>query len=158
VNEVEISQYITDTFKGVDVVVASGDSFFFYNPDNGLPPDHRFPFVTLVTSDINDEFSDLKRPSVFRLNIGVSKQTFRSLFSLAELPPDSEDTDKRSDNSVGYDFTAFDQLMPHPVYGRMYWMCVVNPSNETFETKVLPLLVEAYEMAVSKYDKQASRR
>jgi hypothetical protein len=41
--------------------------------------------------------------------------------------------------------------MPHPVYGRMHWICVLNPSNETFEVKVLPLLTEAYNMAVSKY-------
>ncbi len=53
--------------------------------------------------------------------------------------------------SSDYDFTALDQLMPHPVYGRMYWMCVLNPSDETFATKVHPLLVEAYQLAVSKH-------
>jgi hypothetical protein len=31
VNEAEISQYITKTFEGVDVVTDSGTSFFFYN-------------------------------------------------------------------------------------------------------------------------------
>src|SRR5690348_3049298 len=70
-NESEISQYITETFESVDVVVASGDSFFFYNPDRSVAPDHRFMFATIVTSDINDQFSDLNRPSVFRLNIGI---------------------------------------------------------------------------------------
>src|SRR4051794_21778264 len=69
-NDVEMSRYIIETFKGVDVVEASGDSFFFYNPDSSVPPDHKFPFVTLVNSDVNDTFSDLNRPSVFRLNIG----------------------------------------------------------------------------------------
>ena len=48
--------------------------------------------------------------------------------------------------------------MPHPVYGRMYWVCVLNPSDETLETKARPLLVEAYELAVSKYNRQAARR
>ncbi len=62
------------------------------------------------------------------------------------------------DNYGRYDFTTLDQLMPHPVYGRMYWVCVLNPTNETFETKVRSLLAEAYEMAVSKYNKQAARR
>ncbi len=71
-----ISRYITETFEGVDVVVDSSNSFF-YNPDRNVPPDHRFPFVTLVTSDLYDQFSNLNRPSIFRLNIG--KQTFRSL-------------------------------------------------------------------------------
>ena len=77
-NEAEVSRSLTETFEGVDVVVASDASFFFYNPDTNVPPDHRFPFVTLVTSDAFDEFSNLNRPSVFRLNIGISKQTFRS--------------------------------------------------------------------------------
>ncbi len=88
-NEAETSQYITETFEGVDVVTDSGNSFFFYNPDKNVPPDHRFPFVppdhrfpfvTLVTSDLYDQFSNLNRPSIFRLNIDIGKQTFRSLF------------------------------------------------------------------------------
>jgi len=158
VNEVEMSQYILNTFAGVDVVVDSDNSFFFYNPDSNVPPDHKFPFATLMTNDINDQFSNLNRPSVFRLNIGISKQTFRSLFGLPERHSGTDSTDESSDNDSRYDFTALDQLMPHPVYGQMYWMCVLNPSDETLETKVRPLLVEAYETAVSKYNKQAARR
>ena len=156
-NETEMSRYIIEKFEGVDVVVASGDSFFFYNPDSNVPPDHKFPFVTLVTSDINDQFSDLNRPSVFRLNIGVSKETFRSLFGEPKLPRYGANAIESDDDS-DYDFTVLNQLMPHPVYGRMYWVCVLNPSDETFETKVLPLLTEAYEQAVSKYERKATRQ
>ena len=155
-DEAQVSQYITEMLEGVDVVVASGDSFFFYNPDSNVPPDHKFPFVTLVTSDINDQFSNLNRPSVFRLNIGVGKQTFRSLFGEPKLPPYgtmSESSDALSD----YDFTALNQLMPHPVYGRMYWVCILNPSDEMFETKVRPLLDEAHEMAVGRYKRHVAR-
>jgi hypothetical protein len=158
VNEVEMSRYITDTFEGVDVVVNSDNSFFFYNPDSSVPPDHMFPFVTLMTNDINDQFSNLNRPSVFRLNIGVSKQTFRSLFGLPEKRSDSDSPDVNSDDLSGYDFTAMNQIMPHPVYGRQYWVCIINPSDETLKTKVLPLMTEAYEMAVGKYDKKSARR
>lgn len=158
-NEAEISGYLTGTLPGVDVVVADwGDSFFFYNPDPNVPPDHRFPFVTLVTSDYNDQFSNLNRPSVFRLNIGVSKQTFTALFGKPVLPSDKDNTAESEANDSDYDFTALDQVMPHPVYGRMYWLCILNPGDETFETKVRPLIAEAYEMAVSKYDRQAARR
>jgi hypothetical protein len=49
----------------------------------------------------------------------------------------------------GYDFTALDSIMPHPVYSKMYWVCVLNPSEETFKT-VQELLVEAYDKAVRK--------
>jgi len=158
VNDVEMSHYITDTYKGVDVEVVSDNTFFFYNPDNSVPPDHRFPWVTLMTNDVNDPFSNLDRQSVFRLNIGVSKQTFRSLFGLPDRSSGSENEEESDDDQTRYDFTAFDKLMPHPVYGKMYWVCIVNPSDETFQSHVLPLLNEAYQTAVSKYDKQAARR
>jgi uncharacterized protein DUF6194 len=45
--------------------------------------------------------------------------------------------------------------MPHPVYGRMLWVCVLNPSDETFETKVRQLLAEAYDLTVSKHKRRA---
>jgi hypothetical protein len=157
-SDTEISRYITGTLKGVDVVVDSGNSFFFYNPDITLPPDHRFPFVTIVTSDIYDQFSNLDRPSVFRLNIGIGKQTFRSLFGDPARSSGRDSAEISGENLSDYDFTALDQLMPHPVYGRMYWVCVLNPSDETFETKVRPRLTEAYELAVSKYKRQVARR
>jgi Family of unknown function (DUF6194) len=157
VNETEISRLITETLDGVDVVTDSGNSFFFYNPDSNIPPDHRFPFVTLVTSDLYDQFSNLNRPSVFRLNIGISKQTFRSLFGEFSLPTGRDSAEISGENTRGYGFTALDQVMPHPVYGRMYWVCVLNPSDETFETNVRQLLAEAYDMAVSKYKRRAAR-
>jgi hypothetical protein len=114
--------------------------------------------VTIVTSDNYDQFSNLNRSSVYRLNIGIGKQTFRSLFGLPELPSGTDGTAESNEKYGSYDFTTLDQLMPHPVYGRMYWVCVLKPSNETFATKVRPLLAEAYELAVSKYNKQVARR
>lgn len=157
-NASEISQYITGTFEGVDVVTDSGNSFFFYNPDRNVPPDHRFPFVTLVTNDLYDQFSNLTRPSVFRLNIGIGKQTFRSLFGQPSLPSGRDSSAISGENSRDYDFTALDQIMPHPVYGRMLWVCVLNPREETFETNVRQLLAEAYDLAVSKHKRRAARR
>ena len=122
-NDAEISRYITDNFQGVDVVVASGDSFFFYNPDSHIPADHKFPWATLVTSDINDPFSNLNRPSVYRLNIGVSKATFQSLFGSAKLAANDESAEQSEGAFSAYDFTALDEVMPHPVYEKMYWVC-----------------------------------
>jgi hypothetical protein len=131
-DEAAITEHITEAHPGVDTVVAMGATFFFYNPGDGTPKDHTFPFATLVTTDEHDPFSDLARPGVFRLNVGVSKDTFRSLFA------DGRD----------HDFTALDRIMPHPVYGKMYWVCVLNP-DATFEA-VKPLLAEAYQAAVAK--------
>ena len=53
----------------------------------------------------------------------------------------------------GYDYTALDRIMPHPVYGKMYWICVLNPSAKTFET-VRGLLAEAFEAGL----RQRARR
>jgi hypothetical protein len=157
-NESDISQYIIKTFEGVDVVTDSGNSFFFYNPDSNVPPDHRFPFVTLVTNDLYDQFSNLYRPSIFRLNIGIGKQTFRSLFGVRPLLPDRGSEEIGDEHAGIYDFTALNRVMPHPVYGRMFWVCVLNPDEETFETNVRQLLAEAYDLAVSKYKRQRGQR
>jgi hypothetical protein len=149
-NEASITQYITDTFDSVHPVDAWDDTFFFYNPDDKLPDE--IYFATLKSKDDDyDRASNLDRPSVFRLNIGVSKSTYRSLFG---SPPSRHSAGDAVDTS--YDFTAFDQLLPHPVYGRMYWICVLNPSDATFQA-VRPLLAEAYDLAVSKYAKRVAR-
>ncbi len=83
--ESEVIQYIVNAFEGVDTVSSSGDTFFFYDPRSELPVDHRFPFATLVTGDHYDTALNLGRLSVFRLNIGVSAETYRSLFGGEEI-------------------------------------------------------------------------
>jgi uncharacterized protein DUF6194 len=52
-----------------------------------------------------------------------------------------------------HDFTALDTIMPHPDYATQSWLCLLNPSDATFQ-KIRPLLNEAYELAV----RRASRR
>ncbi|HEX2909253.1 MAG TPA: DUF6194 family protein [Chloroflexia bacterium] len=143
-DEAAITEYITVTFDGIEVITALGNSFFMYDPGG------KFPMATLVTHDDDyDQFSNLNRPSVFRLNIGVSKQTFQELFGTKPFSTDSNETES------AYDFTALDKLMPHPVYGRMYWVSILNPSVTTFETQVRPLLDEAYAISVKKYPKKS---
>jgi hypothetical protein len=145
-DETSITQYITDTFSGVDVVVADGNMFFMYDPDG------MFPIATLMTNDINDQASNLDRPGVFRLNIGIGKQTYHALLG---SPPARHGASGIVE--TGHDFTALDQLMPHPVYANMYWVCVLNPSAATFQTVVQPLLAGAYDLSVSKYAKRVAR-
>lgn len=136
-DEAAVVEYITGAFAGVETEVADGNTFFFFGSD------HKFPFVTLVTNDLYDTVSNLDRPGVFRLNIGVGKATFRALFG--EQPPD------------GYDYAALDQLMPHPIYGKMYWVSVLSPSAATFAAAVRPLLAEAYDTAAGKQARKEAR-
>jgi hypothetical protein len=151
VDEASIIQYITDTFDGVDVVVEAGNSFFFYDPGDKRPPDRTLPFATLVTNNRYDSASQLDRPTVFRLNVGVGKDTYRALFGPQPPPPGESGV-----VDTGHDFTALDHILPHPVYAPMSWICVLNPSEATFQA-VRPLLAEAYGLAVSRYARRAAR-
>ena len=40
----------------------------------------------------------------------------------------------------------------------MYWVCVLNPSDETLKTNAQPLVAEAYALAVSRHKRQAAHR
>lgn len=129
-----ITEYITSTFDGVEVLaVPSGSGTFFSLSDAHWPN-----FATLVTSDEYDQFSDLARPGVYRLNIGLTRKTFESLF-----PTDAE-----------HDYTAIDRLMPHPEYNQQRWVSVLNPSHATFEQVVKPLLQEAYELEQARMERR----
>lgn len=155
-NQDAIIHYVTDTFAGIEVLrptdgPGAGDTFIFYDPQHNLDPKHRLPFATIVTKDYGefDNTSQLDRPEVFRLNIGVSRDTFRALFGYAPGEGDTKGT--------AYDFATLDRLMPHPVYTPQSWVCVLNPSPETFEA-VKPLLAEAYSIVATRYASKQTNR
>jgi uncharacterized protein DUF6194 len=129
VDQAGIIDYIARAFPGMQIARPSdgpgaGDTFFMCDLIDQVP------FATLVTKDYGefDNSSRLDRPDLFRLNVGVSSGTFRRLFG---EPGDGV-----------YDFAALDRLMPHPVYAAQFWVCVLNPSDATFEG-LTPLLDEA---------------
>src|SRR5438876_12430069 len=124
-DETTLAQYITGTFAGVETTTAFGYTFFFYRSER------RLPFATIASADNEYErVSNLDRPGVFRLNIGVSKETFQSLFGTAPV------------DVSGYDFTVLDTIMPHPDYAKQHFICVLSPSEATFE-RIRALLAEA---------------
>jgi hypothetical protein len=148
VDQETIIQYVADTFAGVDIArptegPGAGDTFFIYDPRHDLEPQRQVPFATIVTRDYGDfdKSSKLDRPGVFRLNIGVSRETFRQRLGDASA-------------TTEYDFAILDRLMPHPVYGRQWWLCTLNPSATTFE-EVKPLLAEAYGIAVTRFERRS---
>jgi hypothetical protein len=151
-----IIQYVTDTFTGVEVLrptdgPGAGDTFFIYDPQQNIEPKRQFPFATIVTKDYGDfdNSSQLNRPDVYRLNIGVSRDTFRALLG---YPPSEAGT-----KSAEYDFAALDRLMPHPAYATQAFVCVLNPSPETFEA-IKPLLAEAYSRAATRHARGQTTR
>jgi hypothetical protein len=123
-NAAEITQYIVKTFEAVDVARDREIGIFFSRD----PVKHWPNFATIVTSDEYDQFSKLDRADAFRLNIGVSKATFLATVGSMQEP----------------DYTQLDWLMPHPVYAKQRWVCILNPSRQAFDEVVKPLLEEAY--------------
>src|SRR5215831_11203700 len=133
-DQAQIIEFVSAHCEGVNVVagtidIAIGDTFFIYDPERNLPDKQQIPFATIVTKDYGDfdNASNLNREGVFRLNIGLSRETFRRLF------PES---------ASAHDYTALDTLIPHPVYAPQSCVSVLNPSDATFES-VKPLLEEA---------------
>jgi hypothetical protein len=121
---------------GVRTLTANGDTFWIYDPAGDLPPERQLPWATLVTSDAYDSASNLDRPGVERLNLGLPKADYLELFPA--VPDD-------------VDYAALDVVLPHPVYAPQYWICVVSPSEATL--KELEALTElAYRFAVRKFE------
>lgn len=138
-----ISNYITENFEGSYITEADEDFFFFYGEDN------KFPFATIVTKDNDfDHSSNLNREGFYRLNVGIDKETFNALF-------DSVPATKGFGGYLesGIDFTQENKLMPHPMYGTMFWVCIINPGKETVAS-LQPLLRIAYHKAVERDSKR----
>lgn len=111
-----------------------GYSFFFVGND------HRLPFVTTADSDNEyDDVSNLDREGVYRLNIGVSKETFNNLVS------DQLDGD--------IDYSILNEFLPHPHYSRQHFVCILNPVGDNVE-KTKQLIIEAHSVA----DKRLQRK
>ena len=121
-----ITRTIGETWPETDVVEALGATFFSLDPEKHWPN-----FATLVTKDDFDDGtpSELSRPGVFRLNIGVSRETFERLVGSMAEP----------------DYAAFDRVVPHPVYARQHWVSILNPSDATFRDVALSLIAEAHD-------------
>ena len=137
-----IVRYIAERYPDTDVLTALNATFFSCDPEKHWPN-----FATIVTTDEHDvgpnldRPSQLDRPGVFRLNIGVSKATFDA--SVEKSNPD---------------YAALDKLMPHPVYATQHWVCILSPSQATFDAVVKPLLEEAHERVARGRSKVTERR
>jgi len=130
-----ITTYIVTTYPETDVVTIPGATFF------SLDPERHFPnFATIVENDDHDQASDLSRPGVFRLNLGVDRVTFERVAQEAGPEPD---------------YTVLDVLLPHPVYARQRWISILDPSAATFDTVVIPLIALAHDRLAAQRTRHA---
>jgi Family of unknown function (DUF6194) len=116
---------LAKTLPGVVVVTAG--------PDNGAPE------VAWGDSFGFDTSSNLYRPGVFRLNVGVGRQRFEALLG---YPPS-----QHAAHSAGVDYAVLDQVIPHPEYAAQGWVAILCPADEG---RARELIEHGYERVAAK--------
>ena len=140
----EIIEYVTVHYSGMTVNTNWGERGLFYNPDRLLPKG--IYLMTFKEKDgQNDSASNINRGGMYRLNLGVAKNTFLQLFGSIPARPAAGQIVQ-----TGHDFQEINRITPHPVYGWMAWIAVLNPTHETFDS-LKPMIDEAYQLAAKKW-------
>ena len=146
----EVIAYSLETFPSLVEDWNWGERSLFYNPDHRLPKGTYF--LTFKERDGANDWASRIRPGDYRLNVGISEATFTDRFVAVPARPAAGGVVQ-----TGHDFTGRDRILPHPVYGWMCWIAIVNPTHETFED-LKPLLSGAYERAVERYRRRMEQR
>jgi len=135
-NQSEVEEFV-GTMDNVQQEENFGYLFFFVGDD------HRLPFVTIGYSDNEfDTVSNLNRDGVFRINMGVSRETYTSLLS--------------ESNSENVDYTVLDTFLPHPHYAKQHFVCILNPSQVNVDI-TQKLMVEAHSIATARLHRMTSK-
>ncbi len=146
---------ISRRYAGLVLVNAWGETGLFYNPD-GLLKRGTYCITFKEKDGENDASSNLNRDEVkFRMNFKIGKATFLTRFNEPSLPArPAKGKIILLKSGRAYDPTVFDTLLPHPVYGWMGWVSIINPSERSI-TEILDsgLLDESYHHAVTGYKK-----
>lgn len=146
-----VIDHLTARFDGLVPKSSWGETSLFFNPRNALS--NGVYFCTIKDHDgANDRSSELDRPGVFRLSLGLPAECYERIFGPRPVRPA-----KGTAVSTGHDFTQLDVVMPHPIYAWMGWIQVLNPSGETFGS-MQSMFVESYEDAVRKFEKSLTQR
>ena len=128
--------------------ISWGDSFFYYAPDGVVPKSQ--PFATIVTKDYpDDQGSRLDRPGAFRVNFAAGADEF--------VKWTGQEPRQLKADSYAFDPSTADVVIPHPVYGSLGWLSVVNPGPRT-ESVVRDLLQKAHYLALARYQRRSAAR
>lgn len=133
----DLIEAYTAALPDVEQSEAYGYTFYFVGAD------HRRPFVTFASSDNEyDSVSNLDREGVYRVNIGVSRESFERL--VGDL------------HGQDVDYTVLDRFLPHPDYARQHFVCILSPTDERLQT-TLELIAEAHAIAARRVERKAAR-
>ncbi|WP_257403951.1 DUF6194 family protein [Campylobacter lari] len=142
-----IQEYIKSNFKGLVYKFTYKEHSFFYNLDRVLK--NRVYFCTIKENDgINDKASNLNREGVFCLSCSLCGQDYQNLFG--QKPKKAL---KGKVDSLNYDFSMLDLIMPHSIYAYMGYICINNPSRKNFEI-FKDHLELSYQKAIKTYQKR----
>jgi uncharacterized protein DUF6194 len=134
-NQFEVEEFVAK-LDNVQREENFGYIFFFVGDD------HRLSFVIIAQSDNDfDNVSNLNREGVFRINIGVSRETFEALLGDA--------------SSENVDYSVLNVFLPHPDYSKQHFVCILNPSQENEEV-TKNLIVEAHSIAAARYQRRTN--
>ena len=143
----DILDYCIKNLKGTVLTEIWGEKAVFYNPGNILKKG--VYILTIKEKDgKNDKASGLDREDIFRVNLGLSKETFIKLFGEIPARPAAGGV-----INMNYDFKKTDEILPHPVYAWMGWISILNPAKNTDNT-LIPFINEAYSLAKEKFEKK----
>ena len=145
-----LTRELAAVYPGTRLVDAWGETSLFYNPDEKLPRGVYFATVKSKDGD-NDKASNLDRDGVFRLNLGTSPKLFRERFGAPPARPA-----KGGHVDGPWDFTQSNCLTPHPVYGWMSWVSILNPNADSLK-QLQPMIDAAYDKAVAAFDKRVAK-
>ena len=135
-NQSEVAAFV-EQLENVQREENFGYSFFFVGDD------HLVPFVSIADSDNEyDSVSNLNREGVFRINIGVSRETFQSLFAAS--------------SSENIDYSVLNTFLPHPEYAKQNFICILNPSDENIEI-TQQFITESHSIAASRLNRRTSK-
>jgi Family of unknown function (DUF6194) len=133
-NQAEVETFI-ESLENVQQTESYGYKFYF------IGDDHMLPFTTIANTDNDyDNVSNLNRPGVFRINIGVSRTTFDSLIPKTTSEPT--------------DYTILNTFLPHPDYAKQNFICILNPTGDNIE-KTKQLIQEAHAIATTRFQRKA---
>lgn len=143
----EILSYCQLELKDVVLVKSWGEQGIFYNPNNFLK---RGVYVLTIKEKDgkNDKASRLYRENIYRISIGLRKETFIKYFGPLPKRPSAGETVK-----MDYNFSDLDRIMPHPIYAWMGWVCILNPSVKSFGLFKI-MIEESYNLAKDKFNKR----
>lgn len=133
----ELEHFIAD-LPAVEQSEAFGYRFFFVGSERMLP------FATIASNDSEyDNKSNLDREGVYRVNIGVSKETFDRL--VGDIAVDE------------CDFTQLDAFLPHPDYAKQHFICILAPTGDQLR-RTQALLEEAHGIAVRRQERKENAK